>query len=66
MEGVHVLEHNGYEIRVMHFPYRKKPGLGLTIPGEENGVYKVASFNSEEAADWFLAHMEKMFGKAEE
>ena len=54
------LEKNGYQIFVMHFPYRKKPCLGIKLPNE-NAYYKVASFNSEETAEWFVKHMEKCF-----
>lgn len=37
----------------------------VKVPND-NILYKVASFNSEETADWFLSHMQKMFGKKEE
>ena len=62
MTGRIGLKLNGYEVTVEHLPgLRIKPCLMVRIPGD-NAIYKVASFNSEETADWFLAHMEKMFG----
>lgn len=65
MTGRIVLSLNGYEVSVEHFPYRKKPVLSVRIPSE-NALYKVASFNSEETADWFLMQMQRMFGGEEE
>lgn len=55
---------NGYEVTVEHVPQRKKPCL-MVKPNDENCFYKVASFNSEETADWFLTQMDKMFGGIE-
>lgn len=55
---------NGYEVIVEHIPQRKKPCL-MVKPDGENTYYKVASFNSEETADWFLMHMQKMFERRE-
>lgn len=51
---------NGYEVVVTHIDERKKPCL-MVKPNDENCYYKVASFNSEETADWFLTQMVKMF-----
>ena len=51
---------NGYEVTVEHFPFRKKPVLAVRVPNQ-NASFKVASFNSEETADWFLTQMTKMF-----
>ena len=65
MTGRIGLKLNGYEVTVEHFPYRKKPVLAVRIP-TENAVYKVASFNSEETADWFLTQMKRMFGGEDE
>lgn len=53
---------NGIEVTVEHFPYRKKPVLAVRVL-DKNAIYKVASFNSEETADWFLTQMAKMFGR---
>lgn len=64
MTGRIGLSLNGYEVTVEHFPYRKKPVLAVTILSE-NVRYKVASFNSEETADWFLTQMQRMFGGEE-
>lgn len=60
MTGRIGIELNGIAVTVEHFPYRKKPVLAVT---EGNATYKVASFNSEETADWFLTMMERMFNK---
>lgn len=51
---------NGYEVVVEHDPRRVKPCLMVKTP-RENAWYKVASFNNEESADWFLTQMEQMF-----
>ena len=53
---------NGYEVVVEHIPQRKKPCL-MVKPHGENAYYKVASFNSEGTADWFLTQMQRMFGR---
>lgn len=63
MTGRIGLKLNGYEVTVEHLPgLRKKPCLMVRTPDEPTAAYKVASFNSEKTADWFLSHMEKMFG----
>lgn len=49
---------NGISITVQHMPDRKKPCLAIQIEGE-NAIYKVASFNSEETAHWFLEMFEE-------
>ena len=59
MTGRVGLKRNGVTVSVEHMPYRKKPCLAVQI---DNTVYKVASFNSEETADWFLEIMDEMFG----
>lgn len=63
MTGRIGIELNGYEVTVQHIDERKKPCL-LVKPKDENCFYKVASFNSEETADWFLTQMSRMFGRA--
>lgn len=61
MTGRIGLSLNGYEVTVEHLTgIRKKPCLMVRVPND-NASYKVASFNSEETADWFLAQMKKMF-----
>lgn len=62
MQGRKGITMNGITILVEHMPYRKKPCLTVQI---DNCVYKVASFNSEETADWFLEIAEEMFGREE-
>lgn len=52
---------NGITVTVEHFPQRKKPVLAVQIG---NASYKVASFNSEETADWFLTQMQTFFGRS--
>ena len=54
-------EYNGYKFYIMTIPERKKPCLMIDPPGE-NCFYKVASFNSEETAEWFIEHLKKMIG----
>jgi hypothetical protein len=49
---------NGISITVQHMPDRKKPCLAIQIEGD-NAMYKVASFNSEETARWFLEIFEE-------
>ena len=58
MEGKIYVEKDGVKICVTHFPERKKPCLAVEI---DNCLYKVASFNSEETADWFIDIVEEMF-----
>ena len=53
---------NDMEVVIEHIPLRKKPCL-MVKPSGENAWYKVASFNSEETADWFLEQMLQTFGK---
>lgn len=60
MAGRIGLELNGYAVTVEHIPERKKPCL-MVKPKGDNCYYKVASFNSEQTADWFLTQMQRMF-----
>ena len=64
MTGRIGIELNGYSVTVEHLPERKKPCL-VVKPKGENCFYKVASFNSEETADWFLTQMSRMFEQTE-
>ena len=53
-----MLERNGIRVAIGHFPYRKKPCLYIQ---EGNVATKVASFNSEETAEWFEDKMRRFF-----
>ena len=46
---------------IKEFPYRKKPVIAISFKGE-NCIYKVASFNSERTAEWFLECLEERLG----
>lgn len=63
MKGMVTLEKNGIKILITHLPGRKKPCLVVQI---DNCIYKVASFNDETTADWFIEILEEMFVKGEE
>lgn len=63
MQGMVILEKKGIKIVITHLPSRKKPCLAVQI---DNCLYKVASFNSEETADWFIEIVEEMFGRKED
>ena len=63
MTGIYSIGTEDERICILHMPDRKKPCLAVQIG---NCVYKVASFNSEETADWFIEQFEEMFGKAVE
>ena len=53
------LELNGMTIHFSkEFPMRKKPVIAVSFDGESE-LYKVASFNSEETAQWFLECLEE-------
>lgn len=60
MKGRLGLSLHGYSVVVEHVPERKKPCLMVQTP-RDSAWYKVASFNSEETADWFLTQMTRMF-----
>ena len=57
MQGRVGIKRNGISVFVEHMPYRKKPCLTVQ---KGNCIYKVASFNSEETADWFMEIVEEM------
>lgn len=46
----------------MHMPERKKPCLAIK---EGNVFTKVASFNNEESAEWFMNFVAEMFNVKE-
>lgn len=52
-------EKNGIKIGITHLPNRKNPCLIVQI---DNCMYKVASFDDEIKADWFIEILEEMFG----
>lgn len=58
MDGTVSLEKKGIKICITHLPCRKKPCLVVQI---DNCIYKVASFNDEISADWFIEILEEMF-----
>lgn len=51
---------NGIDILITYMPYRKKPCLAIQ---EKGGVWKVASFNDEETAEWFARKFEEWVGE---
>lgn len=57
MTGV---KHNGVTVSVQKWSDHKKPVLAVQFD-DENAIYKVASFNSTETADWFVEVMEEFF-----
>lgn len=63
MNGIISIEKNGIKMCITHLPNRKKPCLAVQI---DNCIYKVASFDNETTADWFIEIMEEMFVKGEE
>lgn len=54
------IKHNGVIVSVQRWPSHKLPVLALQFENE-NSVYKVASFNSEDTAHWFEEIMEEFF-----
>lgn len=54
------IRHNGIDIYVSKWSSHKKPVLAVKTENE-NCIYKVASFNSVETADWFIDMMQKFF-----
>lgn len=62
MQGKVGISRNGIEVCVQHLPDRKKPLLTVQ---KGNALYGVASFASEDMADWFLSQMEEFFERTE-
>ena len=54
------LKRNGVTVSVQRWKTHKLPILAVSFD-DENAVYKVASFNSEETAKWFEEVMEEFF-----
>ena len=54
------IKHNGVCVFVQKWESHKKPVLAVQFENE-NRIYKVASFNSIETADWFVEVMEEFF-----
>ena len=61
VEGRVGITRNGISIFVEHLPGRKKPCLTVQ---KGNCIHKVASFNSERNADWFLDWARELFGES--
>ena len=59
MTGNIYIDYKNIQVGIEHMPYRKKPCLYL-YKKDDNCYYKVASFNSEETADWFIKEIEKV------
>lgn len=49
------------KILSMDFPYRKKKGLGV-YDYHINAYVKVATFNNEESAEYFMEYLAKFVG----
>lgn len=57
MKGV---KHNGIIVSVQKWESHKLPVLAVQFENE-NTIYKVASFNSEKTANWFVEIMDEFF-----
>ena len=54
------IRHNGVTVSVQKWDSHKLPVLAVQI-ADENRIYKVASFNSIETANWFIELMQEFF-----
>ena len=54
------IRHNGVTVFVQKWDSHKLPVLAVQIE-DENRLYKVASFNSIETANWFVEIMQEFF-----
>ena len=54
------IRHNGVTVSVQKWDSHKLPVLAVQIENE-NCIYKVASFNSTETANWFIGIMQEFF-----
>lgn len=54
------IRHNGVTVTVQQWSSHKLPVLAVQIE-DENRLYKVASFNSIETANWFIEIMQEFF-----
>ena len=54
------MRHNGITVSVQKWDSHKLPVLAVQIE-DENRLYKVASFNSIETANWFVETMQEFF-----
>ena len=59
-----ITDGNGNKMCVMHFLYRKKLCLGI-YDKSENAYVKVATFNNEKAAEYFMEFFER-FAQSQE
>lgn len=57
-----VNEKKDMEVGITHFPTRTKPCLYIR---HGNVSTKVASFNNEESADWFIEEMKEFFNRGD-
>ena len=51
----------GHKIYAMHFPQRKKKGLGI-YDKHRHGIVKVATFNDDESAEMFMEYLAEFVG----
>jgi hypothetical protein len=60
LEKSYGIRHNGVTVSVRKWDSHKLPVLAVQIE-DENRLYKVASFNSIETANWFVDIMQEFF-----
>ena len=60
LEKSYGIRHNGVTVSVQKWDSHKLPVLAVQIE-DENRLYKVASFNSIETANWFVEIMQEFF-----
>jgi len=53
-----VLKVKDMAVHIQKWPTHKKPVLAVSFDNE-NCIYKIASFNSEETAEWFVKNLEE-------
>jgi len=61
MNGILELSKGDMKIFAMHFPYRKKVGLGIYLR-DKNWHVKVATFNNDESAEIFMEYLAMFCG----
>lgn len=57
------LSKNGMTVWVESWPNKKLPVLCVQFDGADRAKYKVASFDSERDAAWFIECLEEHFGE---
>lgn len=60
-----VIKKDKMEIVAMHFPYRKKVGLGI-YDYHKNIWAKVATFNNDKCAEYFMYYLATLVGAKRE